>query len=98
MTIALSIAEVGLALVLIVLATLLPVSKQKSHATWRSTRETYLPYFVLVLLALNLVWVVDDIYASRSYVAQLAIAVFLAVVAVCVLVANRRKRSTELHS
>ncbi|MBO0883448.1 MAG: hypothetical protein J2P17_24555 [Mycobacterium sp.] len=71
MTIALSIAEDALALVLIVLALLLPVSKHKSGSTWRSTWERYLPFFGLVLLALNRVWLVDDVHAGRSYLGQL---------------------------
>ena len=92
MTIALSIAEVGLALILIVLAALLPVAKRKSRSTWRGAWERYLPYFNLVLLALNLVWIVDDIHTGRSYVVQLVIASALAAVVVCMMVYNRRHR------
>jgi apolipoprotein N-acyltransferase len=98
MTLALSIAEDALALVLIVLAVLLPLSKHKSGSTWRSTWEKYLPYFGLALLALNLVWIVDDIHVGRSYMGQLVTAAFLAVVVVYALVYNQRKKPTEKHS
>jgi putative flippase GtrA len=95
MAITLSIAEVALALVLIVLAVLLPAFKQKSRSTWRSTWERYLPYFNLVLLALNLVWVVDDIHARKPYAMQLIIATALAVVVVYMLAYHRRHRAPK---
>lgn len=70
MAIALPIAEVELALVFTLLAVLLPMFKQKPHRA----PERYLPYFGLVLLAMDLVGVVDDIHARKPYLVQLVIA------------------------
>ena len=63
------------------------------HRSRCSTRRTGRPQGapVLVLLGMNLVWVIDDIHAGRSYEVQLVVAVALAAVVVYMFVYNRRK-------
>jgi hypothetical protein len=74
---------------------ILVVSKQKSPATWRSTWEKYLPYLGAVVVAINLVLVVDDIYAGKPYLVQLAITVALAAAVVYALVYKRRQHASK---